>query len=66
MRKPTSAEFTNGFMWLTILAASVVLLWDSDRLWMMIVAVLVCATTSIGAVAKAFRQASCQDGESAE
>ena len=56
MRKPTSAEFTNGFMWLTILAASVVLLWDSDRLWMMIVAVLVCGTTSIGAVAKAFRQ----------
>ncbi len=66
MRKPTSAEFANGFMWLTILAASIVLLWDSDKLWMMIVAVLVCGTTSIGAVAKAFRKASCQGGASAE
>ena len=56
MRKPSAAEFTNGFMWLTVLAASVVLLWDSDRLWMMIVAILVCGTTSIGAIARAFRQ----------
>jgi hypothetical protein len=56
MRKPNSVEFTNGFMWLTMLAASVVLLWNSDRLWMMIVAVLVCGTTSIGAVARGCRQ----------
>ena len=66
MRKPTPAEFANGFMWLTVLAASIVLLWDSDRLWMMIVALLVCGTTSMGAVAQAFRQASCQGRESAE
>ena len=55
MRKPTAAEFANGFMWLTVLAASVVLLWDSDKLWFMIVVVLVCSTTSIGAVARIFR-----------
>lgn len=56
MRKPAPAEFANAFMWITILAASVVVLWDSDRLWMMIVAVLVCGTTSVGTVAAAFRQ----------
>jgi hypothetical protein len=56
MRKPTPAEFTNAFMWITVLAASVVLLWNSDRLWMMIVAVLVCGSTSVGTVAAAFRQ----------
>lgn len=56
MRKPTAAEFANGFMWLTILAASVVILWDSDTLWFMLVAILVCGTTSIGAVARALRQ----------
>lgn len=56
MRKPTAVEFTNGFMWLTVLATSVVLLWDSDSLWFMVIAVLVCGTTSMGAVARAFRQ----------
>ena len=56
MRRPTSAEFANGFMWLTVLAASAVALWDSDRLWFMLVAILVCGSTSIGAVARAFRQ----------
>ena len=56
MKTQTAAEFSNAFMWLTVLAASVVLLWDSDRLWMMIVIVLVCGTTSIGAVARGRRQ----------
>lgn len=56
MSKPSSAEFVNGFMWLTMLAASVVLQWDSDSLWMMIVVVLVCSTTSMGAVARSVRQ----------
>ncbi len=52
MKKPTSVEFANAFMWLTVLAASITLFWDSDRLWMMVVAVLVCGWTSIGVVAK--------------
>jgi hypothetical protein len=52
MRKPTSVEFANAFMWLTVLAASVVLLWDSDRLWMMVIVVLVSGWTSIGVVAR--------------
>jgi hypothetical protein len=56
MRKPASFELANGFMWLTILATSIVLFWDSDRLWMMVVAVLICGTTGIGAVAKGCQQ----------
>ena len=31
MRRPTSVELANAFLWLTVLAASVVLLWDWDR-----------------------------------
>ena len=55
MRKPTSTEFANAFMWLTVLAASIVLLWDSNRLWMMVVAILACGFTSIGIVANRCR-----------
>lgn len=55
MRKPTSVEFANAFMWLATLAATIVLLWDSDRLWMMIMVVLVSGFTSIGIVAKGCR-----------
>jgi hypothetical protein len=55
MKRPTSVELANAFLWLTVLAASIVLLWDSDRLWMMIVAVLVCGWTSLGVVAKGCR-----------
>jgi hypothetical protein len=55
MRKPTSVEFANAFMWLTVLAASVVLLWGSDRLWMMVIVVLVSGWTSIGVVARGCR-----------
>ena len=52
MRKPTAVEFANAFLWLTVLAASMVLFWGSDRLWMMIVAVLTCGFTSVSVVAK--------------
>jgi hypothetical protein len=55
IRKPTPTEFANAFMWLTALAATVVLLWDSDRLWMMVVAILACGFTSIGIVASSCR-----------
>ena len=56
MRKPTAVEFGNAFMWLTMLAATVVLLWDSDRLWMMIMVVLVCGFTSTGVVVRGCRE----------
>ncbi|MGD9145739.1 MAG: hypothetical protein PVI80_09275 [Anaerolineae bacterium] len=56
MRKPTSAEFANAFMWLTVLAASVVLLWGSDRFWMMVIVILASSWTSIGVVARGCRQ----------
>ena len=57
MRKPTSVEFANAFMWLTVLAASLVLLWGSDRLWMMVVAILVCGSTSISVVSRGCSEA---------
>jgi hypothetical protein len=58
MRKPTSVEFANAFMWLTVLAASVVLLWGSDKLWMMVIVVLASGWTSIGVVARGCRPSS--------
>jgi hypothetical protein len=55
MRKPAPAEFANAFMWLTVLAASLVLFWGHDRLWMMVVAMLVCSMTSMQAIARGCR-----------
>jgi hypothetical protein len=52
MRKPTAVEYANAFLWLTVLAASMVLFWGSDRLWMMVVAVLTCGFMSVEVVAK--------------
>lgn len=52
MRKPVPAEFANAFMWLTVLAASFVLFWGHDKLWMMFAAVLVCSLTSMQVVAR--------------
>jgi len=57
VRKPTSVDLANAFMWLTLLAATVVLLWGSDSLWMMVIVVLVCGSTSIGVVARGCRSA---------
>jgi hypothetical protein len=58
MRKPTSVEFANAFMWLTVLATALILFWNSDRLWMMVVAVVVGGWTSIGLFAR-----TCQKGD---
>ena len=55
MRKPTPTEIGNAFMWLTVLATALILFWDSDRLWMMVVAVGVGGWTSMGLVAKVCR-----------
>lgn len=56
MRKPTAVEFANAFMWLTVLTTALILFWNSDRLWMMVVAVLVGGWTSMGLVAKSCRR----------
>lgn len=55
MRKPTPVEFANAFLWLTVLAVAIILFWDSDRLWMMVMAVVVSGWTSMGLVAKSCR-----------
>jgi hypothetical protein len=57
MRRPNSIEFANAFLWLTVLAASVILYWGSDRLWMLVVAVLVSGCASVRVVAEGQRQA---------
>jgi len=58
MRKPTPVELANAFLWLTVLAAAIILFWNSDRLWMMVVAILASGWTSMGLFAK-----SCQGGK---
>jgi fatty acid desaturase len=52
MRKPTLVEFANGFLWLAVLAGSIILFWGSDRLWMMVVIVLANGFASMGVVAR--------------
>lgn len=56
MRRPTPAEFANAFLWLAVLAASIIVLWDSDKLWVMIVAILGCGWASIGLFARSCRR----------
>jgi hypothetical protein len=48
MRKPFCVDLANAFMWLTVLATAFILFWNSDKLWMMVVAILVGGWTSIG------------------
>ena len=52
MKKPTTVELTNAFLWLAVLAGSIILFWGSDRLWMMIVIVLANGFASMGVVAR--------------
>ena len=56
MRRPTSEEFSNAFLWLAVLAGSIILFWGSDRLWMMIVIVLANGFASMGIVTKGGQQ----------
>jgi hypothetical protein len=56
MKKPTPTEFANAFLWLAVLAAASILFWDCDRLWMMIVALVVNGWASMGLVAKCCRE----------
>ena len=56
MRKPTPEELANAFLWLAVLAASIILLWASDKLWMMVVAILGCGWASTGLFARHCRR----------
>jgi hypothetical protein len=39
VKRTASTLWANIFMWLVVLAAAFVLLWDSDQLWMMVIAI---------------------------
>lgn len=56
MRKPTAVEFANAFLWLAVLAGSIMLFWGSDRLWMTVVIALANGCASTGIVAKSGQQ----------
>jgi hypothetical protein len=56
MRMPRATEWANGFMWLAVLTASVILLWGTDYLWLMVIVVLGCASGSMMAVSAACRR----------
>jgi hypothetical protein len=38
--KSASILWANIFMWVVVLAAAIILLWDTDALWMMVIAIL--------------------------
>lgn len=52
MRDLEVTDFAHAFLWLTTLAAAVILFWGSDRLWMMVVILLASGWTSIRLVAR--------------
>ena len=52
VRDLEAADFAHAFLWLTTLAAAIILFWDSDRLWMMVVILLSSGWTSIRLVAR--------------
>lgn len=60
MRRPTVIEVANALLWLAVLAVAVILFWGSDKLWMMIMAVLVNGWVSMGLLARG-----CQEGTDA-
>jgi hypothetical protein len=40
MKHSVSVLLANLFMWVVVLAAAIILLWDMDALWMMVIAIL--------------------------
>jgi hypothetical protein len=40
MKHYVSVLLANLFMWVVVLAAAIILLWDMDALWMMVIAIL--------------------------
>ena len=55
MRKFDAIDFAHAFLWLTTLAAAMILFWGSDRLWMMVVILLASGWTSIRLVSRRCR-----------
>ena len=56
MRKFDAIDFAHAFLWLTTLAAAIILFWGSDRLWMMVVILLASGWTSITLVSRRCRE----------
>lgn len=55
MRKLDAIDFAHAFLWLTTLAAAIILFWGSDRLWMMVVILLASGWTSVRLVGRRCR-----------
>jgi hypothetical protein len=55
MRKPSAAEMANAFLWLAVLAATLILFWGSERVWVLVVGILGCGWASVGIVARGCR-----------
>jgi hypothetical protein len=56
MKELDATVFAHAFLWLTTLAAAIILFWGSDRLWMMVVILLASGWTSIGLVRRCCRR----------
>ena len=56
MRKLDAIDFAHAFLWLTTLAAAIILFWGSDRLWMMVVILLASGWTSVRLVGRRCRE----------
>ena len=50
MKELDAMVLAQAFLWLTTLAAAMILFWGSDRLWMMAVILLASGWTSVGIV----------------
>ena len=57
MKELDATVFAQAFLWLTTLAAALILFWGADRLWMMVVILLASGWTSIGLA----RRRGCRD-----
>jgi hypothetical protein len=56
MKELDATVFAQAFLWLTTLAAAIILFWGADRLWMMVVILLASGWTSISLVRKRCRR----------
>lgn len=56
MKDLEPTDFAQAFLWLTTLAAAIILFWGSERLWMMVVILLASGWTSIRLVGRRCRK----------
>lgn len=47
-----ATDFAHAFLWLTTLAAAIILFWGCDKLWVMVVILLTSGWTSIRLVSR--------------